>query len=317
MTKHYPVFWLDKPYYSFHAYCQNTFHEKIYKIALDAGMTCPNRDGTLGNGGCIFCSKGGSGDFAVKMDSSTISEQIQKGLSLFHGKKTGKQFIAYFQAYTNTYAPISYLQDIYTQALDTPEVVGISIATRPDCLSDEVLSLLQRLKAAYPGKFIWIELGLQTIHEETARYIRRGYNLDCFTQAVWALSRYDIPVIVHVIIGLPHETKEMLYATIRYLNQLPIQGMKLQLLHILKETDLADEYLAGKFEALTLQEYTDLLIGCLERLKPEIVVHRITGDGPRDLLIAPLWSLQKRNVLNTIHHQMQAVNTWQGRLFSP
>lgn len=313
MKKEYPAFWLDKPYYSLNAYCQHTFHEKLYKIAVDAGMTCPNRDGTLDTRGCIFCSEGGSGDFSVRSASLTVTQQIQKGLSLFGSKSVGRRFIIYFQAYTNTYAPVSRLRRLYTQALSAPETAGISIATRPDALPEEVLMLLSELKQAYPDKFIWIELGLQTIHEETARYIRRGYPLSCFLDAVKHLEACSIPVIVHTIIGLPAETAEMMLDTIHFLNDLPIFGIKLQLLHILKQTDLAYDYERGLFKTLTLNEYVDLIIQCLEHLSPDIVIHRITGDGPKELLISPLWSLNKRKVLNAVHHEMQLRSSWQGK----
>ena len=309
----YPAFWLDKPYYSLNAYCQHVFHEKLYKIAIDAGMTCPNRDGTLDYRGCIFCSAGGSGDFAVSSDRLSIKEQLSQGLSLFGDKYTGQKFIAYFQAYTNTYAPVEKLYALYTQALSAPEIAGISIATRPDCLPAEVLSLLAKLKQAYPEKFIWIELGLQTIHQQTADYIRRGYPLSTFVRAVDNLSMLQIPIIVHMILGLPGETGDMNYETIRFLNTLPISGIKLQLLHVLKNTDLALDYVNQKFEVLSFENYVNILIGCLERLSPEIVIHRITGDGPKDLLIAPKWSLNKRNVLNTIHREMRLRNSWQGK----
>ena len=309
----YPSFWLDKPYYSLNAYCRNTFHEKLYRIAIDAGMTCPNRDGTLDTRGCVFCSAGGSGDFAVKAEGLSVAEQIRAGVSLFHEKQTGSRFIAYFQAYTNTYAPLSRLRSLYTQALKAPEIAGISIATRPDCLPPDVLALLAELKAAFPDKFIWIELGLQTIHEQSAAYIRRGYSLPCFTQAAAELARLQIPLIVHVILGLPGETTEQMYETIRFLNTQPVSGIKLQLLHVLKNTDLAADYAAGKFEVVSFDFYVNLLIGLLERLSPHIVIHRLTGDGPKNLLIAPKWSLDKRKVLNTIHHEMRIRNAWQGK----
>lgn len=305
--------WHGKPYYSLDAYCKNTFYHKCYKISLNAGMSCPNRDGTLDNRGCIFCSAGGSGDFAAF--GNTIEEQLSKGRALFGDKEVGEHFIAYFQAYTNTYAPIEYLTHIYTQALECPQVCGISIATRPDCLGPEVIDLLQLLKQHFPDKFIWIELGLQTIHEKTAAYIRRGYTLSCFEQAIDDLHTAEIPFIVHVILGLPGETPEMIYETIQYLNTRKPFGIKLQLLHVLKHTDLAQDYSAGRFQVYEKEEYLNILIHCLELLSPDIVVHRVTGDGPKDLLLAPAWSLNKRDVLNTLHRKMKLSNTYQGRLF--
>ncbi|MBO5095055.1 MAG: TIGR01212 family radical SAM protein [Lachnospiraceae bacterium] len=312
-ANNYPSFWLDKPYYSLNAYCRKTFHEKLYRIAVDAGMTCPNRDGTLDTRGCIFCSAGGSGDFAVKTEDLSVAQQIDAGVSLFHEKRTGSRFIAYFQAYTNTYAPVSRLRFLYMQALKEPKVAGISIATRPDCLPPDVLALLAELKAAFPDKFIWIELGLQTIHEQSAAYIRRGYPLSCFIQAAAELARLQIPLIVHVILGLPGETTNQMYETIRLLNLQPVSGIKLQLLHVLENTDLAADYIAGKFQVLSFDTYVNLVIGILERLSPRIVIHRLTGDGPKNLLIAPKWSLDKRKVLNTIHHEMRVRNVWQGK----
>ncbi len=305
--------WHGKPYYSLDAYCKNTFQHKCYKIALDAGFTCPNRDGTLGNRGCIFCSAGGSGDFAV--GGASVAEQIQQGKALWGGKKVGEHFIAYFQAYTNTYGPLPYLENTYRAALEQTDIVGISIATRPDCLGEDVLQLLDKLQNQYPQKFIWVELGLQTIHEATAKYIRRGYELSCFEEAVQDLNRYQIPWIAHVILGLPGESSEAVYETITYLNKKKPFGIKLQLLHILAGTDLATDYEQGLFEALTKEEYLEMLMHSLELLSPEIVIHRLTGDGPKDLLLAPLWSRNKKDVLNSLHREMRLRGTYQGRLF--
>lgn len=303
--------WAGKPYYSLDAYCKQTFQHKCYKIALDAGMTCPNRDGSLDSRGCIFCSAGGSGDFAAK--GSSVSEQLAVGKALLGRKRTGNHFIAYFQSYTNTYAPVPVLRRLYTEALEQPEVCGISIATRPDCLPEQVLSLLTCLQTAYPQKFIWIELGLQTIHARTAAYIRRGYPLSTFAAAFSQLKKQRIPAIVHVILGLPGESAEDMYETIRYINSLKPFGVKLQLLHVLAGTDLAADYQNGRFEVLTKESYLKLLTGCLERLSPDIVVHRVTGDGPKALTIAPLWSLNKRDVLNSLHHYMKENGSYQGR----
>ena len=307
--------WHGKPYYSLDSYCKNTFHHKCYKIALNARMSCPNRDGTLGTRGCIFCSKGGSGDFAVDMAGKSMPEQLTEGMAKFGSKATGQDLIAYFQAYTNTYAPLPYLEEVYRSALDHPDVCGISIATRPDCLGIEVLDLLAKLRDEYPDKFLWIELGLQTIHEDTARYIRRGYPLSCFEQACADLKALQIPFIVHMILGLPGETNIQLLQTMDYLNRIQPFGIKLQLLHVLKDTDLADDYLAGKFEVLTFDAYIDLVISCLAHLSPDIVIHRVTGDGPKNLLIAPTWSTDKRSVLNELHHRMKKQDIRQGDLF--
>lgn len=309
--------WHGKPYYSLDAYCKNTYGEKLYKIALNAGMTCPNRDGTKGTRGCIFCSAGGSGDFAVSIKDA---DAFRQGISVLSGKKTGQRFIAYFQAYTNTYGPLSYLEKIYRLALDAPLTAGISIATRPDCLPVPVIDLLRRLKDEYPSKFIWMELGLQTIHETTAAFIRRGYPLSCFEESVQLLRDAGIPIVVHVILGLPGEHLEEILSTIRYLNTQPIWGIKLQLLHILKGTDLglfwekAPES-CGSFPAL--EDYLEILITALEHLRPDIVVHRLTGDAPKPLLLFPLWSADKRRVLNTLHKQMKERGSYQGKFWTP
>ena len=309
------MLWNDKPYHSLDYELKNKYGEKIYKIALDAGMTCPNRDGTCGVRGCIFCSAGGSGDFAVKRDSGeiSISAQLEKGKQYFRSKNIGRYFIAYFQAYTNTYAPITKLETLYREALDEPSVIGISIATRPDCLGDDVLSLLDRLNREYHDKFIWIELGLQTIHENTAILIRRGYPLSVFEHAVIQLREISIPTIAHVIIGLPGEDQSMMLETCHFLAQKGINGIKLQLLHILKNTDLVELYRKKTFDILDMMEYIDIIISCLEVLPPDMVIHRVTGDGPGNLLLAPLWSLDKRRVLNTLHQEMRRRDTWQSK----
>ena len=287
------------------------FGEKIYKVALNGGMTCPNRDGTLGSRGCIFCSAGGSGDFAGNRQDS-ITEQIEKQTASIRQKRGVAKFIAYFQAYTNTYAPVDYLRKIYTEALSHPDIVAISIGTRPDCLDEDILQLLDELNQKKP---VWVELGLQTIHETTAQYIRRGYALSCFETAVSELRKRNLDVIVHTILGLPGESKNDILSTIEYLNHQDIQGIKLQLLHVLKGTDLAEDYLAGKFQVYSMEEYLELVIDCLEHLNPEIVIHRLTGDGPKDLLIAPLWSSAKRTVLNTLHRECKLRHSFQGKQY--
>lgn len=305
--------WNGKPYHSFDYMLKERFGEKIYKVALDAGMTCPNRDGTLGSRGCIFCSAGGSGDFAGSRQDS-ITQQIEKQAASIRQKRGVAKFIAYFQAYTNTYAPVDYLRKIYTEAISHPDIVAISIGTRPDCLDEDILQLLDELNQKKP---VWVELGLQTIHETTARYIRRGYPLSCFEQAVSELRKRNLDVIVHTILGLPGESKNDILSTIEYLNHQDIQGIKLQLLHVLKGTDLAEDYLAGKFQVYTMEEYLELVIDCLEHLNPEIVIHRLTGDGPKDLLIAPLWSSAKRTVLNTLHRECKLRHAFQGKQYKP
>ena len=303
--------WGDKCYYSLDYYIKETFGEKLYKISLDGGMTCPNRDGTLGRRGCIFCSEGGSGDFSADRTLS-IKEQLAQGRQLVRRKHTGSSYIAYFQAYTSTYAPVSYLERIFTEAMSEPDIKVLSIATRPDCLSLEILDLLSRLNKNKP---VWVELGLQTIHKESAEFIRRGYTLDVFEKAVYDLKRIGIAVIVHTILYLPNETKEMMLETISYLNKLPIDGVKLQLLHVLKKTDLALIYEENPFHLPTLDEYLKLLGKCICHLRPDIVIHRVTGDGPKSLLIAPLWTSNKRSVLNHMQTYFKDADIWQGKEF--
>lgn len=305
--------WQDKPYHSIDYELKKRFGEKVYRLSLNGGMTCPNRDGTAGYGGCIFCSAGGSGDFAGNACES-IREQIRQQKLFLKNKRPVEKYIAYFQAYTNTYAPVPYLEKIFTEAMEEPEIAALSIATRPDCLGDEVLTLLEQLNRKKP---VWVELGLQTIHEKTADFIRRGYPLSCFETAVKGLRSRGLEVIVHTILGLPGEGEKEILQTMDYLNHQDIQGIKLQLLHILKHTDLAGYYEAHPFPVFTMDSYVALLIRCLEVLSPDITIHRLTGDGPKELLIAPLWSSRKRTVLNTLHREMHLQNTWQGKCYTP
>ena len=301
--------WGEKPYHSLDYELKQRFGEKVYKLTLNGGMSCPNRDGKISFGGCIFCSEGGSGEFASAACLS-IPEQIQDAKKRLAGKRPVNQYIAYFQAYTNTYGPIDHLRKIFTEAIDDPEILVLSVATRPDCLPDEVVELLAELNKKKP---VWVELGLQTIHESSARFIRRGYPLEVFTDAVERLNAHGIEIVTHVILGLPGETRKMMLDTVKYLNTLPIQGIKLQLLHVLEGTDLGTYYKNTGFHVLEETEYIDLILECIEHLRPEITIHRITGDGPKDLLIAPLWSSAKRSVLNHIHHEMKLQNSWQGK----
>ena len=303
----------EKRYYSLDSYIKQTFGEKLYKLALNGGMSCPNRDGTLGRGGCIFCSKGGSGDFAADQKLS-IPEQIQNAKELVSKKHSGSSYIAYFQAYTNTYATVSYLERIYKEAIQEPDIKVLSIANRPDCLPEETLDLLERINKQKP---VWVELGLQTIHKSSSDFIRRGYELDVFEKAVYDLKKRGISVIVHTILYLPNETREMMLETISYLNKLPIDGIKLQLLHVLKGTDLADYYLSNPFHLPDLEEYLETLGILISHLRPDIVVHRITGDGPKSLLIAPLWTGNKRHVLNSIQKYFKNSDIRQGKDYIP
>ena len=301
--------WGEKRYYSLDYYLKNTFHEKLYKISLDGGMTCPNRDGTLGRLGCIFCSEGGSGDFAADRRLS-ITEQIEQGKSQVVSKYDGHSYIAYFQAYTNTYAPIDTLRNLYMEAVNHPDIQVLSIATRPDCLSPDVLMLLDEINHIKP---VWVELGLQTIHPATATFIRRGYDLPVFEQAVSDLRSIGISVIVHTILGLPKEDISMMLNTIRYLNTQDIQGIKLQLLHVLKGTDLETYYQEHPFHIFSREEYIELLGKCIASLRPDIVIHRLTGDGPAPLLIEPLWTRNKRQVLNQLNAYLKREDIWQGK----
>lgn len=379
-------------YCSLNAYLRHRFGRKVYKVALDGGMTCPNRDGRIGRGGCIFCSGGGSGEFAERrLGHADVAGQIEAGAARIRNKTDADLFIAYFQSYTNTYAPVSYLRELFTQAIMHPNTAVLSIATRPDCLPDEVIGLLAELNHIKP---VWVELGLQTIHEKTANDIRRGYPLEVYEDAVRRLEAAGIEVITHVILGLPGETKGDMIESVRYLAHMPrlgqtagdeagrmqqgvatsdcaeaegeagqpgqrtgasdgiaapdvaaaaqdtekekerekdkekdkdkdkvlspypVRGIKLQLLHVLKGTDLAAEYGKGAFEVLSLEDYIDILFACIEELPPDMVVHRITGDGPKSLLIAPAWSADKKGVLARIRHEMKVRHLQQGSRYS-
>lgn len=297
-------------YRSLNAYLRESFGCKLYKLALDGGFTCPNRDGTLGSRGCIFCSGRGSGDFSVSA-AGGVDQAIDAAKALVAAKNPGGRYIAYFQSYTGTYAPIDYLETLYTAAVSRPDIAALSIGTRPDCLGEPVLSLLARLNRIKP---VWAELGLQTIHESTAEYIRRGYALPVFDQAVRQLREAGLSVIVHMILGLPGETPEMIFESAKYIGASGADGIKLQLLHVLKDTDLARDYAAGKFKALELEEYIALLEGCLRRIPPDMVIHRLTGDGAKRDLIAPLWSGDKKRVLNAINRALEQDDVHQGEL---
>ncbi|MCB6344115.1 TIGR01212 family radical SAM protein [Enterocloster lavalensis] len=369
--------WNQKPYHSLDYELKRRFGRKIYKLSLDGGMTCPNRDGTLGNRGCIFCSSGGSGDFAAKA-CPDVWEQIEaakarvrrkmppgssgatiapgsNGATIAPGSNgetiaprssgatiapesrgnagtasecnasantapesraaTPPSYIAYFQSYTNTYAPLPRLRSLFERAVSHPDVALLSVATRPDCLPDETVSLLAGLNHRKP---VWVELGLQTVHEDTARFIRRGYGFPVFEDACRRLKAAGITVVVHVILGLPGEDRERMLETITRMADFSraglIDGIKLQLLHVLKGTDLADYYQNHPFPIFSMEEYIDFLIDCAELLPPELVIHRLTGDGPKSLLVAPSWSGNKRLVLNTLARRFKERNTWQGRL---
>lgn len=287
-------------YTTLNNYLKERFGEKVYKIALNGGFTCPNRDGSIDTRGCIFCSKGGSGDFAESPDL-TITEQIENGKKRLEKKIKNGKYIAYFQAFTNTYAPVKKLRAIYTEAIIHPDIVALSVGTRPDCLGDDVLALLDELNKIKP---IFVELGLQTINEDTAKYIRRGYTLEIYDKAVADLHKIGINVVTHIILGLPNESKEDMLNSVKYACKVT-DGIKLQLLHILKGTDLAKDYEQGKFEVLTLEQYTEIIKECVQIIPENVVIHRLTGDGAKKDLIAPLWSADKKTVLNTINRALK------------
>lgn len=305
--------WGDRPYHSLDFELKKQFGHKVYKLALSGGMTCPNRDGTLGRGGCVFCSEGGSGEFAQLSGSpEDVGRQVEAAKARVRDKvPENAGYIAYFQSFTNTYAPVSYLEALFTEAIRQPGVEVLSVATRPDCLEPEKVELLARLNREKP---VWVELGLQTMHPKTAREIRRGYELPVFEDAFARLKQAGLTVVVHVILGLPGESRKMMLDTVRYVGHLPADGIKLQLLHVLKGTDLAVRYEADPFPVMTLSEYADLVADCIALLPESVVIHRISGDGPKRLLLAPEWSGDKKNVLNTIGKRLKERKILQGML---
>lgn len=305
------MMWGDKPYHSLDYELKKQFGRKIYKVSLDGGMTCPNRDGTIGTGGCSFCSHGGSGEFAEKLGVyEDVWQQIEAAKRRVSKKvpEDGK-YMAYFQSYTNTYAPVEYLEPLFARALEHPDIVALSIGTRPDCLPEPVVELLGRLNQKKP---VWVELGLQTIHDETAGRIGRGYEFPVFLDGYRRLKEAGLTVIVHVILGLPGETRQQMLQTVEYLGNMPVDGIKLQLLHILKGTRLYEEYTADPFPVFGMEEYIDLVLDCVAILPESVVIHRISGDGPKSLLVAPQWSGNKRMVLNTMAKRLRERQIFQG-----
>jgi len=293
-------------YYSLNDYLKEKFGEKVYKLSIDLGLTCPNRDGSLHTRGCIFCL-GGSSHFSAQ--SGDIHEKIENAKKLVSKKTKAEKFIAYFQSYTNTYAPVEFLESVFTQAINREDIVAISVATRPDCLPEKVVELLARLNKIKP---VWVELGLQTAKEESVNYIRRCYDNTVYKDAVARLSQKGIEVITHVIIGLPKESKEDILNTVDFAVNCGTKGIKLQLLHVLKGTDLCEDYEKGEFKTLSIEEYADILFDCIRRLPESVVVHRITGDAPKIHLVSPLWSADKKTVINTINRKMKECNLKQG-----
>lgn len=300
-------------YYSMNRYLRETFGSKVYKLALDGGFTCPNRDGTKGTGGCTFCSDSGSGDFSVPVGSD-MEDAIRKAKQVLSHKHTEGRYIAYFQNHTNTYGPIGKMEELFFSAIRHPEIVALSVGTRPDCLPPEVLDLLAELNDIKP---VFVELGLQTIHPETAERIHRCYPLSDYDRAVAELQKRHLNTVVHMILGLPGEDREQMIRTAEYIGRSGVQGIKFQLLHILEHTPLAEEYRRGGCRVLTLEEYTEILEECLRRIPPEMVVHRITGDGAKKDLLAPLWSGNKKAVLNYINQCLDRDEVRQGSSFSP
>lgn len=302
---------MESRFYSLNQYCRKTFGEKTYRLSLNANMTCPNRDGTLSYNGCSFCSAGGSGDFAAS-PCATIQEQFEVAKKRIAAKTDCHSFIAYLQAFTNTYAPVDRLRSIYTDAMSPSDVVALSIGTRCDCVSDEVITLLSELNHIKP---VWVELGLQTIHNSTHKKLNTFTTLELFYDAYSRLTAVQIPVVIHIILGLPGETREQMLATVDYVAHLHPFGVKLQLLHVLKETALASTYNSQPFPIMEMPEYIDLVGECVEHLPKDTVIHRLTGDGPKKLLIAPLWSADKKNVLNTLNRRFEELDIRQGKQF--
>ena len=292
-------------------FLKEKFNEKIYKVSLDGGFTCPNRDGKVSRGGCIFCSENGSGDFtATKLKS--IHAQIEEQIDLVSKKYKGDKYIAYFQNFTNTYAEVSYLRKIYEEALSHEKIVGLAIATRPDCLEDDVLELLAELNKK---TFLWVELGLQTLNDDVAKYFNRGYETEIYKEASEKLNRLNIKFVTHIIIGLPKEENDDYLKTAIFAQNCGTWGIKLHLMYVVKNTPLEKLYLNGDLKVNTKEEYVEKVINILENISSEVVVHRLTGDGDRETLVAPLWSIKKIDVLNSIHKELKRRNTYQGKLY--
>lgn len=299
-------------YYSLNNYLLNKFGTKVYKLSLNGNMTCPNRDGKIDTRGCIFCSRGGSGDFTPCSDLD-INEQIEQAKKKVCSKFKGNKYIAYFQSFTNTYAPVEYLKELFQSVIKREDIVALSIATRPDCISDDVVELIGELNLVKP---VWIELGFQTSNEDTAKYIRRGYDNNCFLDAVEKLKTTGVHIVGHVILGLPNERDIDMFNTIDFISNSGINGIKIHLLHVLRDTDLYDEFKKDKFKTLDMEQYIKILAQCIERLSKDIVIHRMTGDGPKNILESPMWSANKKVVLNSINKYFKDNDIVQGKLFN-
>ncbi|MBP1905201.1 radical SAM protein (TIGR01212 family) [Paenibacillus turicensis] len=306
-----PKLWSDKRFHTWNTEMRETFGSKVFKVMLDAGFTCPNRDGSIAKGGCTFCSARGSGDFAGSRRDDLVT-QFNKIRDRQHIKWPEAKYIGYFQAYTNTYAPVEELREYYEAILEQPGVVGLSIATRPDCLPDDVVEYLAELNER---TYLWVEMGLQTIHESTSELINRAHDTACYIEAVEKLRKHNIRVCTHIIYGLPQESHEMMLDTGRAVAQMDVQGIKIHLLHLMRKTPMVRQYEAGLLRFLEQDEYVKLIVDTLEFLPPEMIVHRLTGDAPRDLLIGPMWSLKKWEVLNAIDDELKQRDTWQGKMW--
>ncbi|WP_152400755.1 TIGR01212 family radical SAM protein [Paenibacillus cellulositrophicus] len=304
-----PLLWGDKRFHTWNYEMREQFNDKVFKVMLDAGFTCPNRDGSIARGGCTFCSARGSGDFAGSRRDDLIT-QFNSIRDKQHEKWPHARYIGYFQAYTNTYAPVDVLREYYEVILEQPGVVGLSIATRPDCLPDDVIEYLAELNER---TYLWVEMGLQTIHQETSHLINRAHDTQCFIDAVEKLRRHGIRVCAHIIYGLPQETHEMMLETGRAVANMDVQGIKIHLLHLMKGTPMVRQYEADLLRFLEQDEYIKLVADTLEFLPPEMIVHRLTGDAPRKLLIGPMWSQEKWEVLNGIDAELEARDSWQGK----
>ena len=308
-----PLTWADKNFHTWNFEMRKQFGTKVFKVMLDAGFTCPNRDGSIAKGGCTFCSSRGSGDFAGRRRDDLVT-QFNDIRDRQHTKWPDAKYIGYFQAYTNTYAPVETLREYYEVILEQPGVVGLSIATRPDCLPDDVVDYLAELNER---TYLWVEMGLQTVHESTSQLINRAHDTACYLDAVKRLRERGIRVCCHIIYGLPQETHEMMLETGRQVAKMDVLGIKIHLLHLMRKTPMVKQYEAGLLRFLEMDEYIKLIVDTLEILPPEMIVHRLTGDAPRDLLIGPTWSLRKWEVLNGIDRELRTRNTWQGKLWVP
>ncbi|MBY6839249.1 TIGR01212 family radical SAM protein [Clostridium botulinum] len=303
--------WNGKRYHSLNYFLREKFGEKVFKISLDGGFSCPNRDGKVSKGGCVFCSARGSGDYAGSRNFS-ITNQFNNVKTMMANKWKSGKYIAYFQAYTNTYAPVDELRQKYEEAINQEGVVALSIATRPDCLEDEVLDLIEELSKKL---YVWVELGLQTINDDVAKKINRGYDLKVFDDAMTRLKERNIDVVVHSILGLPGESQDDMLKTIDYIAHSGAQGIKLHLLHLMKDTKMVELYESGELQFLSQEDYIKLICKAVSMLPKEMVVHRLTGDAPRDLLIGPMWSLKKWEVLNAIDKTLEDNEIYQGKNF--